>query len=92
MFDFDISDELKFIIRKLCNKNKKKVDIINKKIKEIINCDKVSINHYKNLKYDLKEFKRVHIDNNFVLTFKVDILNNFILFVDFDHHDKIYKH
>jgi YafQ family addiction module toxin component len=92
MFDFDISDELKFIIRKLCNKDKKKVDIINKKIKEIINCDKISINHYKNLKYDLKGFKRVHIDNNFVLTFKVDILNNFILFVDFDHHDKIYKH
>lgn len=91
MFDFDISDELKLIILKLEKKDKKKVEIINKKIKEIINCDNVSINHYKNLRYDLKEFKRVHIDKNFVLTFKVDIPNNFILFVDFDHHDRVYK-
>jgi len=91
MFDFDISDELKLIIMKLAKKDKKKVEIINKKIKEIINCDNVSINHYKNLRYDLKEFKRVHIDKNFVLTFKVDLANNFILFVDFDHHDRVYK-
>ncbi|MEK6823481.1 MAG: hypothetical protein AABY06_00450, partial [Nanoarchaeota archaeon] len=70
MFDFDLSDELKIILKKLAKKDKKKVEIINKKIKEIINCDKISINHYKNLRYDLKEFKRVHIDNSFVLTFK----------------------
>jgi len=91
MFDFDISDELKLIIMKLVKKDKKKVEIINKKIKEIINCDNVSINRYKNLRYDLKEFKRVHIDKNFVLIFKVDLTNNFILFVDFDHHDRVYK-
>jgi len=91
MFDFDISDELKLIIMKLVKKDKKKVEIINKKIKEIINCDNVSINHYKNLRYDLKEFKRVHIDKNFVLIFNVDLTNNFILFVDFDHHDRVYK-
>jgi hypothetical protein len=39
MFDFDLTDELKLIIRKLVKKDKKKVEIINKKIKEIINCD-----------------------------------------------------
>jgi len=91
MLDFDLTDELKFIIRKLVKKDKKKVEIINKKIKEIINCDKTSIQHYKNLRHDLKEYKRVHIQTSFVLVFKVDIFNNFILFVDFDHHDKIYK-
>lgn len=90
MFSFDLSEELKFKISKLCRKDPKKVEIINKKIKEIINCDNVSINHYKNLRYDMKEFKRVHIDSSFVLTFKLDIRNNFILFADFDHHDKIY--
>lgn len=91
MFDFDLSDELKFIIKKLIKKDKKKVEIINKKIKEIANSDLKTINHYKNLKYNMKEFKRIHIDNNFVLTFKVDQQNNFILFVDLDHHDNIYK-
>lgn len=91
MFGFDLTEELKIIIKKLIKKDKKKVEIINKKIKEIINSDEQSIKHYKNLRHDLKEYKRVHIVKSFVLAFKVDILNNFILFVDFDHHDKIYK-
>lgn len=90
MFNFDLTDELKLIIKKLAKKDKKKTIIINKKIKEIISCDKDSIQHYKNLRHDLKEYKRVHIDRQFVLVFKVEISNNFILFVDFDHHDKIY--
>ncbi len=90
MFDFDITDELRIILKKLVQKDKKKVEIINKKIKEIINNDHTSIDHYKNLRHDLKHLKRVHIDKHFVLTFSVDKENNFILFVDFDHHDNVY--
>ena len=84
MFSFDLSDELKIKIKKLIKKDRKKVEIINKKIKEIINCDESSIKHYKNLRHDLKEYKRVHIDKHFVLTLKVDLQNNFILFADFE--------
>jgi len=91
MFNFNLTDELKSIIEKLAKKDKKKVEIINKEIKQIINYDPVFIGHYKNLKHDLKDFKRVHVDSSFVLVFKVNITNNFILFVEFDHHDKIYK-
>ncbi len=89
MFDFDLTDELKFKISKL--KNNKQVEIIYKKIKQITSCDKDSINHYKNLRHALKDSKRVHIDRSFVLTFKVNPNKNFILFTDFDHHDRIYK-
>ena len=77
MFSFDLTEELKFIIQKLVKKDKKRVEIINKKIKQIINCDSNSILHYKNLRHDLKDFKRVHIDTSFVLVFKVDIQNIF---------------
>lgn len=91
MFDFDLSDELKFVIRKLIKKDKKKVEIINKKIKEIVNNDNSTIDRYKNLTYGLSNLKRVHIDKSFVLTFKVDKTENFILFVDFDHHDNVYE-
>jgi len=91
MFNFDLSDELKFKIRKLVKKDKKRVEIINKKIKEVINSDLESIKHYKNLRYDMREFKRVHIDSSFVLIFKVDLQNKFILFIDLDHHDNIYN-
>jgi len=91
MFEFDLTDELKFILQKLSKKDRKRVEIINKKIKQIINCDSFSIQHYKNLKHDLKDFKRVHVDNSFVLIFKVDTQKNHILFVDFDYHDSVYK-
>ena len=91
MFEFNLSDELKFVIKKLLRKDRGEVEIINKKIREIVKSDKDSIQHYKNLKYDLKDYKRVHIDKSFVLVFKVDIANNFILFVDFDYYDKSYK-
>jgi len=91
MFNFNLTDELKSIIEKLAKKDKKRVEIINKKIKQVINSDLISIEHYKNLRYDLKDFKGVHIDSSFVLVFRVDIPNNFVLFVDFDHHDRIYK-
>ncbi len=91
MFKFDLSDELKIKIRKLLRKDKKKVGIIKRKIKEIINNDNNSIDHYKNLRHDLKEYKRVHIDRHFVLSFKVDKNNNFIPFEDFEHHDRAYK-
>ena len=91
MFDFDFTDELKLIIKKLVKKDKKKVEIINKKVKEIINSNNDSINYYKNLRHELSGYKRVHINRNFVLVFKVDLSSNFILFVDFDHHDNVYK-
>ncbi|MEK6894802.1 MAG: addiction module toxin RelE [Nanoarchaeota archaeon] len=90
MFSFDISDKLRIILVKLIKKDKKKVEIINKKIKEIINNDSETIKRYKNLRHDLSDLKRVHIDKHFVLTFKVDLAMNFILFYDFDHHDNIY--
>ena len=90
MFDFDISDELRLKIRKLLKKDKKKVEIINKKIKEIINNDEDGIKRYKNLRYTLKYLQRVHIDKHFVLTFHVDLKINFILFIDFDHYDNVY--
>ena len=91
MFSFDLSDELKVKIRKLVKKDKKVAEAINKKIKEIINNDVKSIDRYKNLRYEMKHYKRVRMYSSFVLTFKVDKDNKFILFEDFEHHDKVYS-
>lgn len=90
MFSFDLSDELKVKIRKLVKKDKKVAEAINKKITEIINNDVKSIDRYKNLRYEMKQYKRVHMYSSFVLTFKVDKESNYILFEDFEHHDKVY--
>jgi YafQ family addiction module toxin component len=91
MFDFDLSDELKFVISKLVKKDKKRAIILNKKIKEIIDNDKNAIDRYHNCSYDLKEYKHVHIDKSFVLLFKVDKENNYILFARLGHHDDFFK-
>ena len=90
MFEYDFSEGLKIKIKKLLKKDKGRAEIVYKNIKEIINNDTETIKRYKNLRYDLSDLKRVHIDKSFVLTFKVDIANNFILFWDFDHHDNVY--
>ena len=89
MRKFDIEEKLHQILKKLFKKDKKRYEITWKKINEIINSS--NIEHYKNLKFPMNEFKRVHIDKSFVLVFKYDKANDRIKFYDLDHHDKIYK-
>lgn len=89
--DFDLSPTLKGIIEKLLKKDPQRADMLHKKMQQIIQSDETTIEHYKNLRYGLKSLKRVHIDKSFVLTFEFDKNKKFILFVDFDHHDAIYK-
>lgn len=90
-FKFQVSDELKTTLMSISKKDQKMSSAINKKIKQIVNSDEFTIEHYKNLRNDLSEYKRVHIMKHFVLLFKVFKKEKFILFDKFDHHDKIYK-
>lgn len=89
MRKFDIEKKLHNILKKLFKKDRLKYEIIWKKINEIINVPDVE--HYKNLRAPLQDFKSVHIDTSFVLIFKYDKTNNHVLFCDFDHHDNIYQ-
>ena len=91
IFQFNLSDELKEKIRKIAKKNRTMAIAINKKIREIVSSSPEGIERYKDLRFDLKGLKRVHVLTHFVLTFRVFKKDNFILFEDFDHHDKIYK-
>jgi len=87
MHEFEIKPELEKKLVKLCKKDKPTYEKIMKKIYEIINSR--DIEHYKNLRYDMKESKRVHI-GHFVLVFSFDKSKNLVSFEDYDHHDKIY--
>ena len=88
MHKFDIEKKLHKILKKLFKKDKKSYEIIWKKINEVVKS--VDIEHYKNLRYPMSQFKRVQI-GHFVLVFKYDKKEDKIQFYDFDHHDKIYK-
>lgn len=73
--------KLKKIVKPLYNSTIKKFeDILNSK----------DIDHYKNLKKPLQNFKRVHIKGSFVLIFKYLEQEDKILFYELDHHDNIY--
>ncbi len=88
MYSYEILPCLKDGLIKLSKKNKPLYEQVMTKIEEIITTEEVK--HYKNLRYDMKDRKRVHI-GHFVLVFKFIKEKNKIEFVDFDHHDNIYK-
>lgn len=88
MYDFEVSENLHKLLEKLSKKDKSLHHQVIKKINEIVHSS--DIEHYKNLRYDMKDSKRTHI-GHFVLIFKYEKSKNLILFDDFDHHDNIYK-
>ena len=89
MREFEIKPELNKKLVKLYKKDKSRFEAVMKKIEEVVGSG--DIEHYKNLRYDLKESKRVHI-GHFVLVFSYDKANNFVSFEDYDHHDNIYSY
>ena len=74
---------------KLERKNKALYEQVKNKINEVLNI--LDMGHYKNLRHDLKEYKRVHIDKSFVLLFKVYKDKNVIYFDKLKHHNEVYK-
>ena len=88
MYSYELKPNLQKILTKLSKKDKNLYEQVLKKIDEIINT--YDVGHYKNLRYNMKDSKRVHI-GHFVLVFGFDMNTNTISFEDFDHHDNIYK-
>jgi len=88
---YGFSSLLQKKIKKMATRNKPLAIVLKKKMQEVIQSDSNSIEHYKNLKFPMHKQKRVHIDSSFVLTFEFDKQKNLITFLDFDHHNKIYK-
>lgn len=88
MYNFDVSEHLQKILNKISKKDKDLYNQILRKIDEIVHSENVE--YYKNLRYNMKDSKRVHI-GHFVLIFQYKKEQNLILFDDFDHHDNIYK-
>lgn len=88
MKNYEIKPHLQEILNKLSKKDKTMCERVLKKIEEIINSE--DIEHYKNLRYDMKDRKRVHL-GHFVLVFKLLKESDTISFLDFGHHDEVYE-
>lgn len=87
MRNFEVSEALERKLKKLSKKDKVLYQQIMKKIKEVASSGDVE--HYKNLRYTMKDSKRAHV-GHFVLVFQYDKGKNTLRFDDFDHHDGIY--
>jgi len=87
-FTVIVSDDLKKKLTILKRRDHTTYVSLQKKMLQIIACDRTTIEHFKNLRGHLSDFKRVHIGNS-VLIFRV--ADETIFFEAFDHHDKIYK-
>jgi YafQ family addiction module toxin component len=86
MYALKLSDKIIEIFRKMEKKNRKQLEIINKKVLEI----RENPHRFKPLSNIMKGFRRVHF-GSYVLTYHIDENNKIIALEDYDHHDKIYK-
>ncbi|MBI2669404.1 hypothetical protein HYX14_06195 [Candidatus Woesearchaeota archaeon] len=87
MYDLDIKDEADKIFHTLAKKNPVQLKIIRKKIEEI----RERPFGYKFLRNPLHGFNRVHIDDHFVLIFKIDHRLKIITIYYYNHHDDVYR-
>ena len=88
MREFEIKHELHKKLVKLSKKDKTAYEAVINKIQEVISSG--DIEHYKNLRYNMKDSKRVQL-GHFVLVFSYDKSKDFVSFEDYDHHDNIYN-
>ena len=88
MLSYEILPNLQKILNKLSKKDALVYRQVLKKIEEVINSPDVE--YYKNLRYDMKDKKRVHV-GHFVLVFRFIKEEKKVEFLDFDHHDNVYK-
>ena len=87
MRSYEIIPSLQKILNKLSKRDRTLYEQVLKKIEEVLTT--VDVEHYKNLRYDLKDKKRVHI-GHFVLVFSYVKERDKIVFIEFNHHDGIY--
>jgi mRNA interferase RelE/StbE/toxin YoeB len=86
MYRLEIPAHLDKLFSKMSKKDPEKLRLIHKKIKKILD----NPTHFKPLRAPLQNLRRVHIAKSFVLVYEIE--EKIVRLIDFEHHDKIYKH
>ncbi|MFH0971624.1 MAG: addiction module toxin RelE [Candidatus Micrarchaeota archaeon] len=85
------SEGMKATLQALARKDRQLWLEVFKKMNQIAYSDEITIDHYKNMKYGLADYKRVHVGKSFVLFFKVLKEEKMIFFDRLMHHDDAYR-
>ncbi len=88
MYSLEISDSVNEKFKKLSKKDKFQMGAIDSKIMQILE----NPHHFKPLRFSMSGTYRVYIMKSFVLIYCVDEERKVVTLLDYDHHDKIYKH
>lgn len=87
MYDLELKESVEKLFHKLARKNRSEMDIIDKKIAQIL----VDPYHFKPLKKPMAQKRRVHIVGSMVLVYSIDEATKTVIIHDYDHHDKVYR-
>ncbi len=87
MYQLAIKEGLDKKFKKLQQKNKELLRLINRKVQDIL----VDPHRFKPLRKPLQNKRRVHVGGVFVLVYEVDEGERLVTLLDFDHHDNIYE-
>ncbi|MFH1562925.1 MAG: type II toxin-antitoxin system mRNA interferase toxin, RelE/StbE family [Nitrospirota bacterium] len=87
MYKIAIKESLDEKFKKLQNKNKEMLRLINRKVQDILE----DPYRFKPLRKPLQNKRRVHIDGSFVLIYEINEKEKIVTLFDFDHHDNIYE-
>jgi YafQ family addiction module toxin component len=85
MYNLEIKQTADKRFRRLEKRDKKQLEIINKKLNEIIQ----NPYQFKPLRRPLQNFRRVRIGKSFVLVYTVDELRKTVIIYNYDHHDNV---
>lgn len=87
MHALEIRPELHEKFLKMAKKERHRLEMIHKKVKQILE----NPHHFKPLHKPMQGYRRVHIDSSFVLTYSINEESRTVILEDFDHHDNVYE-
>lgn len=91
MYKVKIIPSAQDILNDLKKSNSKAYSNVVKKIDKIAELLEYNPDHCKNLKKPMQDYKRVHVNDSFVLIFKVDKRKKIMTIYNYRHHDLVYK-
>jgi len=87
MYSLEFRGRAEKSLKKLGKKNPQQLRIASKKVTEILK----NPHRFKNLKRPLQNFRRVHVDKSFVLTYTINEKTKTVIIEDYAHHDNVYR-
>ena len=86
MYALEVREHVDRIFKKLAKKNPNQMEIMSKKIQEILDDPHM----FKSMHFPLAGMRRVHF-GSFVLLFSIDEQRKTVILQDYEHHDRVYR-